>query len=120
MRFPAECSPLVGKRVLAKDVLASSGCLPFIEVDNDEEIVDLLGGGHHGSLPDRPLVAFTIAQQGNHFVASLLDSRSQSHAQAHWQAMTQRSGSSLYPRQMAGSRGMLGENPAVLAIRIEQ
>lgn len=60
--IPAKGPPFFRQRIERHNLAAAAGCLPFIEIDHDAEIAYLLRRGQHGRLPDRALVAFTVAQ----------------------------------------------------------
>src|SRR6202521_4041589 len=84
---PSERGPLGRERFESHDLVASPGSLPLVVVDDDGQLSGLLSRGEQGRLPDRALVALTVAHGSEDAIIHFPDSRGQSETYRDRQAL---------------------------------
>ena len=85
-------------------LVAAAGRLPLVVVDDDADVLELLGGREHRRLPDRALVALAVAQQREDAVAAALDPAASAMPSAERQAVAERAGRRLDARHAVAGR----------------
>src|SRR6476620_131446 len=72
---PSERPPLVRQWIERQNLLAPTGRLPLVEIDDRNQTFDFLRSGKHGGLPDGTLIAFAVREQCDNVVTLALDPR---------------------------------------------